>query len=1060
MPSEKSKSSKKSTSEKKSKSLKSKQPSMSKTVLASNHFSNQKKDSRSKPKKTKGETLLKRLLSWLKTLPQKIIDLLKFRKRKKKDKKDKRNKKEKSLAEKKPLYKRFLKYIFSLRGVFLFIKIFIVLIVIAIAAFASLYLHYRKDIPASVTSLQSCIDGQTTQYYDKTGDVLLWSSKSDIDCQPIQTSDVSQYLIDALIIMEDQDFYNHRGVKPSSILRATWNNIFNKESTQGGSTITQQYIKNAILQDRSRELSRKFKELILAIELERTFTKDEILTAYLNTVSFGSIYSGIEAASHGYFGKSAKDLTADEAALLVAALPAPTTYWNNPERHLSRQQLVLRTMLTNGLLTQAEYDEAIAIKVFDKVITSHKQYENIIAPHFILETEKRLINYLCQDVAADEKKDCESIRLKGYKIITTLDIQAQRLAEKSVEDVIPTIKEKGFDNAAAVAVDVDSGKVLALVGSRDFEYPVFGQNNTVTEKRDPGSTFKLFDYAALIENSTDWGPGSIFYDYETTFDNRGWTPENYNRRHNGPLTMRRALGQSLNIPAIKAMYIAGVDTVHQLAQDVGIKGEFPCEGGCGLASAFGSGVEVRLDELTNSYATFSRSGTYLPLSYINRVEDKDGNVLLEWQRQPEKIVSSETAYLLNHMLADSSVRYTQSFNLDPSLRTTMAVKTGTDDKFVNNHIVGYTKSVAFGAWMGHHDEATEFETERFTTPPKALMLKTFMEAYHRNLPYEQKNEWPRPRGIKEITIDSITGYQADKNPPPKTTVSGESLTSRSRTDIFPSWYIPKIPAQLDNTVVTVDRVTGRRATECTPQSARFRGPIINILNEITHDDPFYNNWQTAIINGLKNQYNIAITVGGIDDLHKCDDEQPQLNLISQPSSCSNSCQLVFQAQAGRFNLKQLVIKNDGQILADGQINLDPNLDTQTVTYTYRPLEQSSDRNLRGRLEVELIDQALYVNSLNVSLNIDNFPTAQPVNSFRLLSAEIDSVLNTLSLTWNQAQPNLRVNFSDNCSDLSPRSISSNQTSIIIPLGQIQSETCEVHLSNDQLTSNALEFEIP
>ena len=384
--------------------------------------------------------------------------------------------------------------------------------------------------------------------------------------------------------------------------------------------------------------------------------------------------------------------------------------------------------------------------------------------HFVLEAEKRLTEALCfletDELPTAEK--CESVRLLGYEIITTLDINTQDLVEKTVADVIPTISGKGFDNAAAVAVDVQTGKVLGLVGSRDFEYPGFGQTNTVTQQRDPGSTFKPFDYAALIENSPDWGPGSVFYDYQTTFDNRGWTPQNYTGKHAGPITMRKALGNSLNIPAVKAMYIAGIDRVHDFAAEAGIRTKLPCTGGCGLASAFGGGAEVRLDELTNAYATFSRRGIYLPLTYIDHVKDAEGQILKQWRQKPEEVLSQETSYLMNHMLADKSVRYTSAFNLNPSAETTMALKTGTDDNFVNNHIVGYSKSVAFGGWIGNHDEAVLHETDRQTTPPKALMIKGFMESYHRNIPFEKKNHWGRPAGIQEVRLNSLTGYEVDE----------------------------------------------------------------------------------------------------------------------------------------------------------------------------------------------------------------------------------------------------------------------------------------------------------
>lgn len=1041
---------------------------LSEKMLASNYFSDQQKRNKrlktSKPKKS----LLKRWRNGLISFRENFFKGLRVnfaRKNKKRAlKKDLRIRKKANYLSDLPntRFKRFLHklhprkffgFIFSVRGLILGIKIAIFFGLSAMATMAGLYLYYRQDVPTSIASLQSCIEGQTTEYYDRTNQILLWSSKSDFDCQPVQLEEINSYLVDALITVEDRDFYKHSGLEFQAILRAAYHNLRN-ESTQGGSTITQQYIKNAILQDSSRTFDRKIKEVILAIELERTFEKDEILTAYLNTVSFGSIYNGIEAASRGYFDKPAADLTLDESALLVAALPAPTTFWNDPERHVSRQKFILNQMLVNDVIDKKEYDKAIKIDTLAKAKISHGQYENIKAPHFVLEAEKRLTEELCGlQLEENPEENCDSIRLRGYRVVTTLDLEAQSLAEQTVDAVIPTIADRGFDNAALVAVDVETGKVIAQVGSRDFKYEGFGQTNTVTQLRDPGSTFKIFDYAALIEDSSDWGPGSIFYDYETIFDNRDWAPSNYSGGHAGPITMRKALGRSLNITAVKAMYIAGIDNVHNFAYQSGIRTELPCTGGCGLASAFGGGAEVRLDELTNAYATFSRGGVYTPLTYIDRVLDGEGKLLRQWRQRPERVFKAETAFLLNHMLADTTVRYSQIFNLDPGVDTTLAIKTGTDDNFINNHIVGYSKSVALGAWIGNHDEAVLFDTERNTSPPKALMMKTFMEAYHRNVVYEKRNHWAQPAGIKKVKIDLLTGYQVSNN------AEAQESERFNQIDIFPSWYTPKISPQEEGEIVEIDTVSGKLATKCTPPQAVRKLEAVKIKNEIKPDDPFYDEWQEPIIEGLLENLEIVSFSGEEDDLHKCSDKPPEIEIISKPEICYDNCLIEVRVKSGTFNLEQLKVTHNNQIVADGSIPVDGR--DRVIAYTYRPLQINSPIEVRGALKFEIIDKGLYNAEIDVLLEIDGFPSPQiPTGMIFINSIFLDPDTKMLKVDWDRPARDLELNFAQDCSDQPPIYIDTLTSSIEIDVQNYTEGTCEIFLVDSDLKeSNRQSFEI-
>lgn len=907
--------------------------------------------------------------------------------------------------------KRAIKYWFSKDGLIMSLKLAGLGIAAAGLLVFGLFAYYRKDLPTNIADLQACVSGQTTEYYDNTGETLLWASKGNVECTPIPLESINQHLIDAVLAVEDKDFYEHGGFKGTSVIRATINNATGG-STQGGSTITQQYVKNAILKDSERRISRKIKELILSIELENSFEKDDILGAYLNVASFGSVYDGIEAASRGYFDKAAADLTLDESALLAAAIPAPGLYWNDPELHKSRQSYVLQLMLEQGKVSREEYDQAIEVDTLSKAIRDRNQYENIIAPHFVLEVEKRLI--------ADFG---EGVRKLGFKVITTVDLEAQKLAEEAVANSIPAIESRGFDNGAAVAVDVETGKVIAHVGSRDFNYPEFGQTNTVTTPRDPGSAFKVFDYGALIEGTNDWGAGSTFYDYKTTFA-PGYTPKNYNGSHSGPVSMRYALGQSLNIPAIKAMYVAGIDNVHDFAYRAGLRTPVNCGGYCGLASGIGSGVEMRLDELVNSYATFSRGGVYQPLTYIERIYDAAGIEQRKWAPQPEEVFDPQTAYIVSDMLADNSVRFAKtSYTINNAVT---ALKTGTTDDFKNNTVMGYSKGVAFGAWLGHHDITKSFN-ESFTTPIKSSMWRDFMQPYLDTKADEEKDQWDRPDGIKSVKISRVSGYQS----------------SEGVSDIYPSWYVPK-KQDLSKTA-DIDVVTGKRATECTPPSAVRTVSGGSILAELPEGDPYFKRWMDPINAAL------GPVVGGeipadSDDLHNCSDVPPSITIASAPTLCKELCTVSVNVVGGTHALSTVNFSIDGQILPGGSVAATaPGL----VSFSYAPNFDGA-RTLRA----EVLDVALYSAFTTADIT---FEQEVPIV---ISNVNVVGGGSQLQVGWNRPQAGLSLEFAGDCSSVSPIALPSSSTTDIIDSSAFPSGNCSASIDNGGNNSPSVSFTIP
>ena len=916
-----------------------------------------------------------------------------------------------------------------------------ILFLCGLISLIGLYLHYREDLPP-ITYLDSCLGGETTKYYDRTGQTLLWASKSDIDCQIVGLDEISPYLIDAVLASEDQNFYNHAGFEPAAIARAAINNIRGR-SIQGGSTITQQYIKNAVLKERQKNLSRKFRELVLAIEMDRVFSKDEILKAYLNTISFGSVYQGIEASSQGYFNKKASQLTLAEASLLAAAIPAPTTYWANPDIHKERQRQLLKLMLDNGSIDQSEYKEALKVDVLETVRTTKNQYEDIKAPHFILEVEKRL---------QKDFNNGQSVRLKGWKVITTIDIKAQELAEDAIATSMPEIDKRGFDNAAGVAIDVKTGKVIAHVGSRDFDYPKFGQTDTVTTKRSPGSAFKPFNYATLMTNSSRWGPGSTFYDYQTVFTDKGYEPQNFNDKYHGATTMRRALGISSNVIAIKAMYIAGIDDVHQLAKQAGLRSGIECGGNyCGLSSGIGGGAAVRLDELTNAYATFARNGVYQPLTYIDKIYDSKGNLIHNWRPSPERVIKPEVAWLINDMLSDRKARYTQRFNLKDAVG---AIKTGTTDDWRNNHIFGYTKSVVFGTWMGHHDITVGHEKNPQTTVPKAILLKAFMDPYHQDLPNHTKNAWKKPSGIQEFYLDLKSGYQISESV--RIEMESEDSTGLGSIlkDVYPSWYRP-VPRPDLSGKIEIDLISKKRATVCTPPLALRKVGVSPINSELPPNDEYYENWMLPIQDYLGEiiQGSGDIIYGQEDDVHKCNDRLPRIK-ISSPPVCNISCRIIAEVTPGSHPVNRVNFLVDNQILPNGTKTVS-NSKTR-ISYLYEPATSQEFQTLTA----EVIDQALYSSSSQISLetiagDIDN-------NEVTLDELKINDSRDQIDLAWSRRRKDLIAQFEGVCSFIGSINLPTNETEHSIGVDQpLVDGICRVNIVNQDgliITSNQFEID--
>jgi membrane peptidoglycan carboxypeptidase len=431
-----------------------------------------------------------------------------------------------------------------------------VLLLFAIGVFA----YYAKDLP-SPTKLNQRQVVQSTKIYDRTGDHLLYEIHGEEKRTTITLDQMSQIVRAATISAEDQDFYNHHGIQFKAVARAAIYDLLGRAASQGGSTITQQLIKNTVLTN-EKTFTRKVKEVILAVELEQKFSKDEILEMYLNEIPYGSNAYGIQAASQTFFGKDAKDLQLAESALL-AALPKAPTYFSPYSTHQDelkyRQEYIIDQMAKLGYITA---DQAKQAKDFDVLAEVRPFQENIAAPHFVMYVKEQLVNEYGE----------QQVEESGMKVYTTLDWDKQQAAEEAVKKGVATnISKYKASNAALVAMDPKTGQVLAMVGSRDyFDKSIDGNVNVAVRPRQPGSSFKPYVYATAFKKG--YTPDTILFDTETNFGTKDkpYIPLDYDGKFRGPVKMKEALAQSLNIPAVKALYLAGVQNSINTAKSMGI----------------------------------------------------------------------------------------------------------------------------------------------------------------------------------------------------------------------------------------------------------------------------------------------------------------------------------------------------------------------------------------------------------------------------------------------------------------------------------------------------------
>lgn len=569
------------------------------------------------------------------------------------------------------------------------LKFFLLGIILCFSAFF-LFSSYRfvVELP-SPTDIGKLNYPLSTHMYDRNGK-LLYEIYKDQNRTLVQIKDLPKYVYQATIAIEDKDFYSHSGVSLlGGILRAAKETIM-KKGLQGGSTITQQLVKSALLTP-ERTIERKLKEILLALWTEKLYSKDQILEMYLNQVPYGGSSYGIEEASKTYFGKHAKELSITEAAFLAGMPQAPSVYspYTNPDLARGRRDEVLKRMYELGFITKDQKEKANA-----HAIAVTPLQNNILAPHFVF--------YVKSDL--EKQYGLQRVEEGGLNVITSLDLDIQREAEKIVKEELEKVISLNISNAAMLVTKPDTGEILAMVGSADYFAEPSGAFNVTTGFRQPGSSIKPVTYALALENG--YTAATILDDVPTAFGIPGgapYVPVNYDGRFHGRVPLRYALANSFNIPAVKLLNAFGVDQMVAFAKKMGIT-TWDDSSRFGLSLTLGGG-EVHMTDMATVFGTFANQGERVAVTGVKRIYDARNETLFDYNPSKKRVVSEETSYILSDILSDNFARRwefgTRSALEIPGYK--VAVKTGTTDMKKDNWTIGYTPDFVVAVWVGNND---------------------------------------------------------------------------------------------------------------------------------------------------------------------------------------------------------------------------------------------------------------------------------------------------------------------------------------------------------------------
>ena len=763
------------------------------------------------------------------------------------------------------------------------LKILGVGILLMLLLIGGMFAYFRKDLDKiRPGELAKRVQTTVTKYYDRN-DNLLWEDKGTGNYQlVVESNQISDYLKKATVAIEDRDFYKHHGVSISGIMRAMLSTA-SRRQVQGGSTLTQQLVKQVFFADEAGDRSisgipRKIKEIILAIEVERMYSKDQILSLYLNESPYGGRRNGAESAAQTYFGKHAKDLTLAEAAL-IAGIPQNPTYYNpyntaGNKALIARQHTVLDYMAEQGVITKDEAEKAKKIDILSTLKPQTEQLENIKAPHFLLMVRNQLSKELGESV----------VGRGGLTIKTTLDWRIQEKLENEMKSFFATGRPDAvrISNGAATVEDVQTGQIVALVGSRDFNYTGFGQDNAAVSYIQPGSTIKSLVFTQLFDKHDSkqaYGSGTVLAD-ENIDKLYGATLRNWDNKFMGAINIRRALALSRNVPAVKAAYIVGDGSAKPVVEGIRRMGDTNyCRqeenaGGYGLGAAIGA-CGTKQTELVNAYSTLARMGVQKDISSVIEVKNSQGETLKKWKDEGKQVIDSQSAYIVNDILSDRT----------PGLHGWMSVngvrtstKTGTSDKGSQPKdlwIVNYSPALVMGMWLGNSDTSVIGTSASNYGMP---VIRSVMEFAHIQV-YAKEGKWKsgqwyeRPSGIQ--------------------TVNGE---------LYPSWWNKRQSQSTEK--ITFDKVSKKKATNCTPDGAKEEIEVTKIIDPLTKKESI------TVPSGYD--------ANAEDDVHKCDDTKPQIGAISYTNS-GKKYTINVDVTAGTWGLSAIEITVDGKSIKSSEI---------------------------------------------------------------------------------------------------------------------------------------------
>jgi penicillin-binding protein 1A len=813
-----------------------------------------------------------------------------------------------------------------------------------------IFLWYAKDLPTP-GKINARVTAQTTKFYDASGNHLIYELYGDTNRSIVKFEEISTVAKQATIAIEDKDFYEHGAFSISGYLRAAIADVKTRSKAQGGSTITQQYVKNALLDPTDRSWGRKIKELILAIEIGQFYSKNDILTLYLNEIPYGARAYGIESACKTFFPmnvdaadkekRCAKNLNLEQSALLAAILNGPSyysPYGSNQPELIERQHLVLDLMEEEKYITKEQSEAAkwteADLKDEKKISQVQNQYANLDPrmAHYVLYAQ----NFL------EAKYGTATVTEGGLKVITTMDFDKQIAAYNAIDKNMSKVRSLGGSNAALVATNPKNGHVLSMIGSYDFNNKDFGNFNVANAQRQPGSSFKPIVYATLFAKNANaacaknrdcptYGPGTTLYDVPTNFgtDAHPYKPNNFGNKLYGVVTARQALGGSLNIPAVKVLAMAGVSNSVQTAQSLGIN-TLGSASNYGLSLVLGTGG-VKLSQMANAYESFANGGQHYEQTPILKLYDQKGRVMEDntKPKKPKQALNAQVASLMADVLSDYNAKRpvfgnslavrNQCGNNNATNCVHAAAKTGTTEKFNDAWTMGFTPDVVAGVWAGNNDNSPMNSAAANIAAP---IWVDYMNAVTGGKPTAA---FAKDSQLKTVSLDKQTG---------RAVTAG---TKNTTVDKFPSWYVPMTSAS--GRTAEIDKVSGKLATACTPPLAKETVYSSAVLPEITRaENPSqYQNWLVALQRAGYSTSGADIPTAS-DDRHSCSDTKPEVNIVGALGG--GPYNFTVQVTSGTFTANKLQVYFDDQIISTQQINGSGSYEvsytpTQTGSHTFK-----------------------------------------------------------------------------------------------------------------------------